>query len=181
MEMKNYYVTLTVVGWIDVFTRKEYVQEFMNSLQYWQEKNKLHLFAYVILSNHVHLILGETGEDIGDMIARFKFHTATQLIRKINNNRDDNRGSWLMHMLSYFGKYEKDNANFQFWQHEEEVTELRGQDQLMKKIAFLYSRPVVSGLVSDPRHYIYSSANPLNQVQIQEVREESGKRKRVFA
>ena len=38
MEMKNYYVTLTVVGWIDVFTRKEYVQEFMNSLQYWQEK-----------------------------------------------------------------------------------------------------------------------------------------------
>jgi len=30
---KLYYVRLTVVGWVDVFTRKEYVYDFMNNIK----------------------------------------------------------------------------------------------------------------------------------------------------
>ena len=51
-----YYVTLTVVGWIDVFTRKEYVYELMKNIQYCQENKGLKLYAYVIMPNHLHWI-----------------------------------------------------------------------------------------------------------------------------
>ena len=48
---KLYYVTLTVVGWIDVFTRNEYVYDLMKNIKYCQENKGLELYAYVIMSN----------------------------------------------------------------------------------------------------------------------------------
>ncbi len=43
---KPYFLTLTIVGWIDVFTRRNYKMTIINSLQYCQrEKARLVLFA----------------------------------------------------------------------------------------------------------------------------------------
>ncbi len=55
-EGKLYYVTITVVGWMDVFTRKEYVYDLFKNLKYCQENKGLEIYAYVVMSNHLHLI-----------------------------------------------------------------------------------------------------------------------------
>jgi REP element-mobilizing transposase RayT len=54
---KAYFLTMTVVNWIDVFSRKNHRDILVNSLKYCQEKKGLYIFAYVIMTNHVHLIV----------------------------------------------------------------------------------------------------------------------------
>ncbi len=44
-----YFCTLTVVDWIDLFTRRCYVEELIESLRYCQTNKGLELFAFVIM------------------------------------------------------------------------------------------------------------------------------------
>ncbi len=52
-----YFVTFTIINWIDVFTRKDYKLIITDSLNYCRENKGLEVFAWVIMSNHIHLII----------------------------------------------------------------------------------------------------------------------------
>lgn len=49
---KAYFITMTVVGWIDIFTRKNHRDAIIESFKYCQKEKGLIIFAYVIMSNH---------------------------------------------------------------------------------------------------------------------------------
>jgi REP element-mobilizing transposase RayT len=51
-----YFLTFQIVGWVDVFTRKVYRDIAIDSLKYCIEKKGLNLFAWVIMSNHIHIL-----------------------------------------------------------------------------------------------------------------------------
>ena len=51
-----YYLTLTTVSWIDVFTRATYRDILLDSFRYCIQEKSLVLYAYCIMSNHVHII-----------------------------------------------------------------------------------------------------------------------------
>ena len=51
------YLTLTIVEWIDLFTRPVYSEMILNSLRYCQEHKELKVHAFVIMPSHLHLIL----------------------------------------------------------------------------------------------------------------------------
>ena len=48
-----YFVSFAVVGWIDIFSRKEYRDIIIESLKYCQEHKGLVIYAWCIMSNHV--------------------------------------------------------------------------------------------------------------------------------
>jgi REP element-mobilizing transposase RayT len=50
-------ITCTIVGWIDIFTRKCYRDLLLDSLNFCRKEKGLLVFAYVIMSNHIHLII----------------------------------------------------------------------------------------------------------------------------
>ena len=52
-----YFVSFAVNKWIDVFTRNEYKNIMVESLKYCQQNKGLELFAWCIMTNHVHLII----------------------------------------------------------------------------------------------------------------------------
>jgi REP element-mobilizing transposase RayT len=57
-----YFLTFQIVGWVDIFTRKIYKDIVIESLSYCQQQKGLLLYAYVIMSNHIHLLVqSETG------------------------------------------------------------------------------------------------------------------------
>ena len=62
---KFYFVTFTVIHWLDVFIRREYKDIFMGSIKHCQKNKGLELCAYVIMSSHAHLIIGRHGEERG--------------------------------------------------------------------------------------------------------------------
>ena len=49
-----YFVTFTVVNWIDLFIRDEYREIILRSLKYCQENKGLIVHAYCIMTSHVH-------------------------------------------------------------------------------------------------------------------------------
>jgi REP element-mobilizing transposase RayT len=51
-----YYLTFTIVDWVDVFTRKEYKTVVVDSMNYCTENKGLELFAWCLMSNHIHLV-----------------------------------------------------------------------------------------------------------------------------
>ena len=46
-----YFVTLTVVDWIDVFTRRYYSDFIIENLAWCQQNANLNIYAYVIMTN----------------------------------------------------------------------------------------------------------------------------------
>jgi putative transposase len=73
-----YYVTFQIVSWIDLFTRKVYKNIIIDSLKFCQENKGLEIYAYVILSNHMHLLVISDKEMLSDTIRDFKSYTAKE-------------------------------------------------------------------------------------------------------
>jgi REP element-mobilizing transposase RayT len=79
-----YFVTFATVYWIDVFTRKRYKDMIVESLKFCQEKKGLELFAWCLMTNHIHLIIrAKEGFNLSDILRDFKKFTASQIIGQI--------------------------------------------------------------------------------------------------
>lgn len=78
-----HYVTLQIVYWIDIFTRKTYRDIIIESLRYCQQEKGLEIYAYVIMSNHVHLIIKSEKNELSDIISDFKKFTSKKIIKII--------------------------------------------------------------------------------------------------
>ena len=52
-----YFITFAVVEWVDVFSRRMYADIVLDSLRYCCKSKGLKLFAWCIMSNHLHLIV----------------------------------------------------------------------------------------------------------------------------
>lgn len=69
-----HFVTCTVLHWIPLFTNQESVQIILNSLRYLQQSDNMKIFAYVILENHLHMVI--SSDDIAKSVRKFKSFTA---------------------------------------------------------------------------------------------------------
>src|SRR5690606_12681581 len=86
-----YFVTLTVQGLIDVFSRKEYKDILIENLKYCQQKEGLEIFAYVIMTNHIHLIARRQEGDLTELLGRLKSYTAKKIVAVIEANPEESR------------------------------------------------------------------------------------------
>ncbi|MGI9543891.1 MAG: transposase [Cyclobacteriaceae bacterium] len=69
-----YFVSFATVNWIDVFTRVEYKEMVVDSLKYCIANKGLELYAWCIMSNHVHLIIGSNKEKMQNILRDLKRH-----------------------------------------------------------------------------------------------------------
>ena len=61
LTQELYFTTSTVIDWMDVFTRPLYKHIILESLEYCQANKDLDLYAWVLMTNHLHLIVGVNG------------------------------------------------------------------------------------------------------------------------
>ena len=154
-----YYLTLTTVGWIDIFTRQCYRDIILDSLKYCQENKGLILNAYVVMSNHLHLIArAEEGKRLSNILRDFKRFTSNQIIKTIQKERES-RKDWLLHVMAYHAKYNKNNSMYQLWRRDNHPFFLYTPRFIAQKLDYLHWNPVRAGLVREPEHYLYSSAS----------------------
>ncbi len=86
---KAYFVTMTVVGWIDVFTRKNHKMQIVKSLQFCQKNKGLEIFAWCLMSNHLHMIVRSSGKDIlSDILRDFKKYTSRSIVEQIEEEHE---------------------------------------------------------------------------------------------
>ena len=125
----------------------------MESLRYCQQAKGLELFAWCIMSNHVHLIArAAPGLKLQDIMRDHKKFTAKAVVKAIEENPKESRREWLLVQLS------KPNGGIQLWQHDLHPIWLRRPDIIQQKLRYIHRNPVEEGLVEEPHHYLYSSA-----------------------
>lgn len=165
-----YFLTLTTVGWIDVFTRKAYRDILIESLRFCQEQKGLVLFAYVIMSNHLHLIAQAKDANLGAVIGDFKKYTARKIIDAIQEPGESRR-EWLLYQLRWFAKQNRKNrSTHQLWQSGDHPVIVYSPKVIWQKLDYLHLNPVKEGWVAAPEHYLYSSAtNYAGQESLLEV------------
>jgi REP element-mobilizing transposase RayT len=56
-QSKAHFITATVVDWVDVFSRKIYKDILIDSLDFCIRNKGMILYGYVIMTNHVHLVI----------------------------------------------------------------------------------------------------------------------------
>ena len=154
-----YFLTMTVVDWIDVFTREKYKKIITESLTYCQKEKGLIVFAYVIMSNHIHLIaMAKQGYNLTAIIRDFKVFTAKKIMRELHSS-SESRKDWILLLL----KAHAQNKNLkkqtsQFWQQGNHPIELYSNPVINQKLEYIHLNPVRAGWVELPEHYLYSSA-----------------------
>jgi REP element-mobilizing transposase RayT len=73
------------------FTRQTYRDIIIESLDYCIKNKGMILYGYVILSNHIHLILQSEEGKLSDLIRDFKKFTAKSILEKIQNSTESKR------------------------------------------------------------------------------------------
>jgi putative transposase len=159
-QQNIYYMTFTVVGWIDVFSRQLYKDIFIESLKYCQQSKGLRLHAYVIMSNHVHLVASVTGGfNLSAFVRDCKKFTAKKILAEVETNPIESRADWMLHQFKYFASRHSRNEKYQLWQHDNHFVELTSAAFTQQKIDYIHNNPVRAGLVYKPEDYVYSSAS----------------------
>lgn len=154
-----YFISFAVVGWVDVFTRKEYKELLVENLKYCQRQKGLELFAWCIMSNHVHLIArAEEGTLLQNILRDFKKHTSKLIIETIQENKHESRREWMLEIFSKIGQQNNANKEFQFWQQDNHPIEIWSEDVILQKLLYLHNNPVTAGYVDKAEEYLYSSA-----------------------
>ncbi len=155
-----YFVTLTVVDWIDIFTQSIYFDYIIENLNFCQRKKNLEVYEYVIMTNHLHMICLGRDKPLSDILRDFKTFTSKGLVQFIQNNEKESRKKWMLAAFKQHGKENPMNKTYQFWQNMNSPTLLYNNKIIDQKADYIHQNPIKAGFVAEPYDWYYSSAHP---------------------
>lgn len=153
-----YFLTFQVVGWADVFSRKVYRDFILENLTSSRNEKGLYLYGYVIMSNHIHLVVQQKDGKLSEWVRDFKKFTSKKLLNLILENPQESRREWLQMIFEYHAKFNKRNGDLQFWTHDNHAIELYRPEMIESRMKYIHDNPVRSGIVEKPEDFLYSSA-----------------------
>jgi len=153
-----YFITLTIVDWLDIFTRPAYKHIIVDSLNYCIANKGLNVYCWCLMSNHMHMIASATeGNNLSDVLRDFKKFTSKDLIRTLKEIPESRR-DWLLNLFWYAGKNDKKIKYYKVWQEGNDAKEIHSTDFLNQKMEYIHNNPVRAEIVVSPEDYLYSSA-----------------------
>jgi putative transposase len=147
-----HFITYTMVEWLPVFTRPEYLDIITASLTFCRQHKGLRLHAYVILDNHLHLLV--SSENLSQVIRDFKRHTAHEILAAAKRENK----AWLLERFELSRPEHKRDSQHQVWQEGVHPQAMLSETMLRQKIEYIHHNPVRRGLVDRPEDWRYSSA-----------------------
>jgi len=153
-----YFVTFAVVYWIDVFTRPLYKNILIESWRYCQKEKGMELYGWVVMTNHVHMIIGTHKDNLEHIMRDMKKFTSMSLRTAMVENQEESRREWMLRLMEEAGRSNPQNKKFQFWQQDNHPVPLETMKIAHQKLGYIHDNPVAAGIVEKPEDYLYSSA-----------------------
>ncbi|MDR3680382.1 MAG: transposase [Flavipsychrobacter sp.] len=153
-----YYLTFTVVDWVDVFSRKCYRDILIDSLLHCIKNKDLMVYSYVIMTNHMHIICRSATGKLSDTVRDFKKFTSYKIIDAIKHTSESRR-NWLLHRFEWAANQNDRNTTYQVWTHENNSIEITTNEFYLSKSNYIHLNPVRAGWVDKIEDYVYSSAH----------------------
>ena len=145
------YFTATNLEWKHLLKPDKYKNIIIDSLRFLVEEKRIKLFAFVIMSNHIHLIWQILSLLDPKAVQRdFLKFTAQKIKADLKKNHPG--------VLKYFRVDAKDRE-YQFWERNPLSVELRKHKVFLQKLDYIHWNPVKANLCRWPEDYMYSSAN----------------------
>jgi len=136
-----YFITITTVGWVDIFTRLNQKYVIINALKYCQNNKGLEIYAYCIMHSHIHLLCKSVGgNSLSDIMRDFKKFTSKKIIKTIIEEPESRR-EWL---LTYFNKaceHLKREQKYKVWQNGYHTEIAYSNTFLKEKINYIHKTP----------------------------------------
>jgi len=149
IEYPQFY-TATILEWKHLLAEDKHKDIIIESLQFLAKEKRIVLNAFVIMSNHIHLIWQPMfGYTLSDIQSSFMKYTAQQFKRSLINSNSE--------ILEDFKKNKYDRS-YQFWKREPLSVELRTHAVFIQKLEYVHYNAVKAGLCIYPEEYYYSSA-----------------------
>lgn len=153
-----YFLTMTVIDWVDVFTRPAYRHIIVDSLRYCQQAKGLRLYTWCLMSNHLHIIAAaDDGLNLSDILRDVKKFTSKRIIKEIQEEPESRR-EWMLHRFAYAGKFEANVKEYKFWQDGNQAKECISPAFTFEKLNYIHQNPVRNQIVEEAEHYLFSSA-----------------------
>ena len=148
-----YFWTSTVHQWTHLLKSEAYKKVIIDSLSNLVQRNKIKVYGFVIMPNHLHL-LWEMLEMNGKEMPHASFQKYTAHIFQDGLRMDDPE------MLKQFYVNEKERM-YRFWQRDALAGMMTSREMAEQKLDYLHNNPLQShwNLSKRPEDYYYSSAS----------------------
>jgi len=154
MISENYilFFTATVMRWKRLLQPDKYKKIIVDSLQFLVEQNKINLYGFVIMPNHIHILWSMKSpymlQDVKRDFLKYTSQTIKYDLQKYHPK-----------VLAFFKSNRKDRE-YQFWQDRSFNTPIYNRKVLEQKLDYIHNNPISKkwNLVDRPEKYKYSSA-----------------------
>lgn len=151
--MENYncfFVTTTFRNWLKILMNEKYYMIVVESIKFCLKKYNCDLIAYVLMPNHIHLILFYNDKvDVSGFMRDMKKYTSVKLRQCLE--LDD------MHKVEML-KYKKCGQKFKVWKDRFDAVIIRHRSVLITKVEYIHNNPIKAEFVDYPEEWKYSSA-----------------------
>ncbi|HXI00045.1 MAG TPA: hypothetical protein VNI52_07230 [Sphingobacteriaceae bacterium] len=145
-----YFWTATINQWMKLLEGHDYKQVIIKCLEHLSMQNKIEVFAFVIMPNHIHLIwrIKEINGKEKPHIAFLK-HTAHQFKKLL-----------FQESVSRLDAYQVSTANkqYEFWQRDSLAVHLYSREVAFQKLDYIHNNPLSERwqLAKSPGEYLHS-------------------------
>ncbi len=154
-----YFWNATINNWQRLLYKDDFKDIIVNSLIYLTEKNKIEVFAFIIMPNHIHLIW-RIKEMNGKEMPHVSFlkNTAHEFKKKLK-----------VENINWLEKFSVNapNKEYEFWQRDSLAIDIYTRFVAFQKLDYLHNNPLAIHwkLAKEPADYIYSSAKYYETVE----------------
>jgi putative transposase len=146
------FITMSCYQRYRLFNHPRLYETFLRHLESFRIENEISVLGYVVMPNHVHLVLYPHSElKMGIAIGKLKSRYAYEIIsgwkienKKVHEKLRVMRGS---------------KVSYAFWQLRCYDHNCRSPEIVREKIHYCHNNPVRAGLVKDPEEWRWSSYN----------------------
>ena len=147
-----YFITSSLAEGYPIFSNPLAAQIVLDALNFIQTKRTAVVYAYVIMENHIHMVIQD--ENLPKQIQAFKSWTARAIIDLFTEN-----GHYfqLTKLKKAKNPAHQDSVH-QLWQKGYYPKMILDDNMMIQKIEYIHNNPVKRGFVDRPEDWRYSSA-----------------------
>ncbi|MEQ8580637.1 MAG: transposase [Marinoscillum sp.] len=98
------------------------------------------LYAWCVMSNHVHLIVAaQEGGNLSEILRDFKKFTSKKILKEIEENLQESRKNWMLWLFRSAGEKNSNNVKYQFWQQDNRPVELSTNEMKDQRLDYLHN------------------------------------------
>jgi len=165
MKWKNYYQPNTLYFFTSRITEKihilrtdDFKQIVVGSLQKYLDKYVVSLHGYVIMDNHIHILISApTADGVKRCVQQTLRDSSCKMSRKLESFLDTPFASQAQSILQIFAKHSNGKARYAVWKEQARGIPIDTPTVFHTQLDYIHNNPVRAQLVSEPSAYQFSS------------------------